>query len=283
MKIMREIDVNIITENIAKLCIDSNIYLNNDIKNALIKAKSKEDNELAKNILDILIKNSVVAEKELKPICQDTGMAIIYMDIGMDVHFVGGNLTNAINDGVALGYTKGYLRKSVVNNPIDRENTNDNTPAIIHYNIVDGDKVKIIVAPKGFGSENMSRITMLPPSSGIEGVKKFVYETIKLAGSNACPPMIIGIGLGGSIEKCADIAKRALLREVGTKNDNPILEELEREILEEINNMNIGPSGFGGKTTALCVNINMYATHIASFPVCVCTGCHSIRHRSITI
>ncbi|WPC39033.1 fumarate hydratase [Brachyspira hyodysenteriae] len=280
---MREIDVNLITETVAQLCIDANIYLNDDIKNALIENAKKEENKIAKNILNVLVENADIASKELKPICQDTGMAIIYMDIGMDVHFTGGNLTDAINKGVALGYTKGYLRKSVLNDPIDRKNTNDNTPAIIHYNIVDGDKVKITAAPKGFGSENMSKIKMLPPSAGIEGVKEFVYETIKTAASNACPPMIIGIGLGGSMEKCADIAKRALLREVGTKNEDIRLQKLEEELLENINKMNIGPSGFGGRTTALAVHINMYAAHITSLPVCVCTGCHVTRHKEIIL
>lgn len=280
---MRNLDVNIITENIAELCIDANIYINEDIKNALIENEKKEENESAKNILNILIENAEISSKELKPICQDTGMAIIYMDIGMDVHFTGGNLTDAVNRGVALGYTRGYLRKSVLNDPIDRKNTNDNTPAIIHYNIVDGDKVKITAAPKGFGSENMSRIKMLPPSAGIDGVKDFVYETVKLAGANACPPMIIGIGLGGSMEKCADIAKRALLREIGSKNEDVRLQVLEKELLENINKMNIGPSGFGGKTTALAVHINMFAAHITSLPVCVCTGCHVTRHKEIIL
>lgn len=280
---MREIDVNIITEAVADLCIKANIYLNEDIKEALIKSEKKEKKEIAKNILNVIIENADIASKESKPICQDTGMAIIYMDIGIDVHFTGGNLTDAINRGVALGYNRGYLRKSVVNDPIERKNTNDNTPAIIHYNIVDGDKVKITAAPKGFGSENMSRIKMLPPSAGIEGVKEFVYETIKLAASNACPPMIIGIGLGGSMEKCADIAKRALIRKIGTQNEDVRLQVLEKELLENINKMDIGPSGFGGKTTALAVHINMFAAHITSLPVCVCTGCHVTRHKEIIL
>lgn len=275
---MRDIDVNVITEIISKLCVEANVYLNEDIKKAFIENEKKEENPLAKNILNILIENSEISKNNQKPICQDTGMTIVYMDIGTDVHFTGGDITDAINKGVALGYTNGYLRKSVINDPIERKNTNDNTPAIIHYNLVQGDKVRIIVAPKGFGSENMSRLKMLPPSAGIDGVKEFVYETVKLAGANACPPMIIGIGLGGTMEKCADIAKRALLREIGSKNPDTRLNALEAELLEEINKMNIGPSGFGGKTTALCVHINMYATHIAALPVCVCTGCHVTRH-----
>lgn len=275
---MRDLHVDAITDVISKLCIEANINLNKDIKNAFIENEKKEENALAKNILNILIENSEIASENAKPICQDTGMAIVYMDIGMDVHFTGGNLTDAINKGVALGYTSGYLRKSVINDPIERKNTNDNTPAIIHYNMVEGDKVKIVVAPKGFGSENMSRLKMFPPSAGIEGVKEFVYETVKMAGANACPPMIIGIGLGGAMEKCADIAKRALLREIGSSNPDPRLDKLEKELLENINKINIGPSGFGGKTTALCVHINMYATHIAALPVCVCTGCHVTRH-----
>ena len=275
---MRDLHVDAITDVISKLCIEANINLNKDIKNAFIENEKKEENALAKNILNILIENSEIASENAKPICQDTGMAIVYMDIGMDIHFTGGNLTDAINKGVALGYTSGYLRKSVINDPIERKNTNDNTPAIIHYNMVEGDKVKIVVAPKGFGSENMSRLKMFPPSAGIEGVKEFVYETVKMAGANACPPMIIGIGLGGTMEKCADIAKRALLREIGSSNPDPRLDKLEKELLENINKINIGPSGFGGKTTALCVHINMYATHIAALPVCVCTGCHVTRH-----
>ncbi len=275
---MRDLHVDAITDVISKLCIEANINLNKDIKNAFIENEKKEENALAKNILNILIENSEIASENAKPICQDTGMAIVYMDIGMDIHFTGGNLTDAINKGVALGYTSGYLRKSVINDPIERKNTNDNTPAIIHYNMVEGDKVKIVVAPKGFGSENMSRLKMFPPSAGIEGVKEFVYETVKMAGANACPPMIIGIGLGGAMEKCADIAKRALLREIGSSNPDPRLDKLEKELLENINKINIGPSGFGGKTTALCVHINMYATHIAALPVCVCTGCHVTRH-----
>ena len=275
---MRDLHVDAITDVISKLCIEANINLNKDIKNAFIENEKKEENALAKNILNILIENSEIASENAKPICQDTGMAIVYMDIGMDVHFTGGNLTDAINKGVALGYTSGYLRKSVINDPIERKNTNDNTPAIIHYNMVEGDKVKIVVAPKGFGSENMSRLKMFPPSAGIEGVKEFVYETVKMAGANACPPMIIGIGLGGTMEKCADIAKRALLREIGSSNPDPRLDKLEKELLENINKINIGPSGFGGKTTALCVHINMYATHISALPVCVCTGCHVTRH-----
>lgn len=280
---MREIDIDVIVKNIAKLCIDANVYLNNDIKEAFIENAKKEDNVLAKDILNILIENSNIAKDNLQPICQDTGMAIVYMDIGQDVHIKGGSLTEAINKGVSLGYKEGYLRKSVVGDPLERINTNDNTPAIIHYNIVDGDKIKITVSPKGFGSENMSRLKMLTPSAGIEGIKDFVFETVKLAGANACPPMIIGIGIGGTMEKVADIAKRVLLRPIGSKNKDERLNKLENELLEEINKMNIGPAGFGGKTTALAVHINVFATHIAALPVCVCTGCHVTRHAEVVI
>lgn len=275
---MREINVENIIQTVAKLCIESNIYLNDDIKKSFISSLDKEDNELARDILNILVENAEIAKNNVQPICQDTGMTIVYIDIGQDVHITGGDITDSINRGVAIGYEKGYLRKSVVNDPLERKNTKNNTPAIIHYNITKGDKIKITVSPKGFGSENMSRLKMLTPSVGIEGIKDFVFETIRLAGANACPPMIIGIGIGGTMEKAADIAKRALLRKIGSKNSDSRLEKLERELLEEINDMNIGPAGFGGHTTALAVHVNLFATHIAALPVCVCTGCHVTRH-----
>lgn len=280
---MREIKTEEIIKNIAALCIDANVYLSEDIKNAFKKRAETEENKLAKDILNILIENADIAKKNKQPICQDTGMTIVYIDIGMDVHITGGDLTEAINKGVELGYETGYLRKSVVGDPLKRINTKNNTPAVIHYNIVQGDKIHITVCPKGFGSENMSRLIMLTPSAGIDGIKKFVIETVKLAGSNACPPLIIGIGIGGNMEVAADIAKRALLREVGSKNKDSYLNKIEEELLEEINKLNIGPSGFGGATTAIAVHIETFATHIAGLPLCVNTGCNVTRHAEVTI
>lgn len=280
---MREVNIDSIVNVVAKLCIDSNIYIDKNIKQALIDGVEKEEADLPKNILNLLIKNSEVAVSTMKPICQDTGMAIVYVDLGQDVHVTGGDLTDAINNGVALGYQKGYLRKSVVANPLTRINTNDNTPAIIHYNIVKGDKIDITVAPKGFGSENMSRLKMLMPSEGVKGIKDFTIETVKLAGSNACPPLIIGIGIGGTMEKVALLAKKALLRPLGSPNEDKMLNDLEQELFEDINKLNIGPAGFGGKNTALAVHIETFATHIAGLPVCVNTGCHVTRHAHATI
>lgn len=280
---MREINTELITEHVAKLCIESNIYINKDIENSIIKARDNEEKPLARDILSMLIENSKIARENKQPICQDTGMTIVFVDIGQDVHIVGGSLTEAINNGVALGYKEGYLRKSVVDDPLIRKNTNDNTPAIIHYNIVDGDKIKIVVSPKGFGSENMSRLTMLTPSAGYEGVKNFVIETVKMAGSNPCPPIIVGVGIGGTMEKVALIAKKAMLREVGSKNKNEYYQKFESELLTEINKLNIGPAGFGGVTTALAVNIETFATHIAGLPVCVAIGCHVTRHSEVIL
>lgn len=275
---MRIIDVSIVTESVAKLCINSNYYISPDIKKAFIESEKKETNPLGKDILNILIENSEIAASEKIPICQDTGMAVVFIKIGQDVHFTGGNLNDAINKGVAKGYEDGFLRKSVVKDPIDRINTKDNTPAVIHTEIVDGDKVEITVSPKGFGSENMSRLIMLNPSDGIEGIKKFVIETVVKAGPNPCPPIIVGVGIGGTMEKCAIMSKKSLLREVGTKNENKYWNEIEEELLEKINDLNIGPSGLGGKTTALAVHINTFATHIAGLPVAVNIGCHVTRH-----
>jgi len=280
---MREIHTSVITDTVAKLCINANIYLNNDIKEALVKSIDNETADLPKNILNILVENAGVAHDTKSPICQDTGMTIVYLNIGQDVHIVGGNLTDAVNAGVALGYEKGYLRKSVVGNPLTRINTKDNTPAIIHYDIVEGSNIDITVSPKGFGSENMSRLKMLLPSAGLEGIKEFAVETVKLAGSNACPPLIVGIGIGGTMDKCATLAKKALLREVGTSNPDPMLNDIEQDLLKEFNSLNIGPAGFGGKTTALAVHIEVFATHIAGLPVCVNTGCHVTRHASATV
>ncbi|CDF59428.1 fumarate hydratase [Thermobrachium celere] len=280
---MREIHVSKITETVKQLCMDANYYLGEDIKNKFYEFKEKETSKLGKEILDILIKNSEIAENEKMPMCQDTGMAVVFMEIGQDVHIVGGNLEDAINEGVRQGYIEGYLRKSVVKDPLDRVNTKDNTPAIIHYSIVPGDKIKITVAPKGFGSENMSRLKMLKPADGVEGVKKFVLETVKEAGPNPCPPIVVGVGIGGTFEKAAFLAKKALLRSVDEENKNPYYAQLEKELLEEINKLGIGPQGFGGLTTCLGVNIEVYATHIAGLPVAVNINCHATRHKEAVI
>ncbi|MFV0440305.1 MAG: fumarate hydratase [Lachnospirales bacterium] len=279
---MRDIDVSIITEHVEKMCIDSNYYIGKDIEKSFNNALEIEENPLSKELFEILLENSKIATEESLPICQDTGMAIIFIEIGQDVHFVG-NLENAINQGVRQGYEKGYLRKSVVKDPVNRVNTKDNTPAIIHYKIVEGDKVKITVSPKGFGSENMSRTKMLKPSESIEGVKDFVIETVKIAGPNACPPMIVGVGVGGNFEKSAIMAKEALLRDVGSKNHDEVWGDVEVELLERVNNLEIGIGGFGGKTTALAVHINSYPTHIAGLPVAVNIGCHVTRHNQVVI
>ncbi|SKA90315.1 fumarase, class I alpha subunit [Caloramator quimbayensis] len=275
---MKEIHVSKIVETVKKLCIDANYYLNDDIKDSLFKAKEKETFSLAQNILDIILENADIAKNENMPMCQDTGMAVVFLEIGQDVHITGGSLEDAVNEGVREGYSEGYLRKSVVGDPIERINTKDNTPAIIHYSIVPGDKLKITVAPKGFGSENMSQLKMLKPADGIEGVKDFVLKAVKEAGPNPCPPIVVGIGIGGTFEKAAFLAKKALLRPVNVKNSNPYYAKLEEELLEKINSLGIGPQGFGGRTTALSVNIETYATHIAGLPVAVNINCHATRH-----
>ena len=275
---IRSIDTSIITENIKEMCVEANHYLSKDMDQALKKAVDTEKSELGKKILNQLQENLMIADKETIPICQDTGMAIIFMEIGQDVHFEGGNLEDAINEGVRLGYTEGYLRKSVVKDPILRENTKDNTPAIIHYSIVPGDKVKITFAPKGFGSENMSRVFMLKPADGIEGVKNAILTAVADAGPNACPPMVVGVGVGGDFEKAAIMAKQALTRNVDEHSDIPYVCELEKEMLQKINCMGIGPGGLGGTTTALAVNINTYPTHIAGLPVAINICCHVNRH-----
>ncbi|ABN54285.1 MAG TPA: fumarate hydratase [Hungateiclostridium thermocellum] len=280
---MRTIHVDSITEAVEKLCMDSNYYLNDDIINGLEKGLEKEESDNGKEILSKIIENAQIAREKAVAICQDTGMAVVFMDIGQDVHITGGNLTDAINEGVRRGYEKGYLRKSVVNDPIERINTKDNTPAVIHYNIVDGDKIKITVAPKGFGSENMSALKMLTPSQGIEGVKNFIIETVEKAGPNPCPPIVVGVGIGGTMEKAAFLAKKALLRPIDKRNDIPYLKELEEEMLERINRLGIGPSGLGGRITALGVNIEVFPTHIAGLPVAVNINCHATRHAEIII
>lgn len=276
---MREIHVSEITKVVKELCIESNYYLSKDVKEALQKAKENETWELAENILDKIILNSNIAKNEDMPICQDTGMACVFMEIGQDVHIIGGLLEDAINEGVRQGYDEGFLRKSVVKDPLDRVNTNDNTPAIIYYDIVQGDKIKITVSPKGFGSENMSRIKMLKPSDGLKGVKDFIIETVMLAGPNPCPPIVIGVGIGGTFDKAAYLAKKALIRPLDKKNSKEFYSNLEEELLEAINKLGIGPQGFGGKTTALGVNIETYPTHIAGLPVAVNINCHVTRHK----
>ena len=276
---MREIHVSEITKVVKELCIESNYYLSKDVKEALQKAKENETWELAENILDKIILNSNIAKNEDMPICQDTGMACVFMEIGQDVHIIGGLLEDAINEGVRQGYAEGFLRKSVVKDPLDRVNTNDNTPAIIYYDIVQGDKIKITVSPKGFGSENMSRIKMLKPSDGLKGVKDFIIETVMLAGPNPCPPIVIGVGIGGTFDKAAYLAKKALIRPLDKRNSKEFYSNLEEELLEAINKLGIGPQGFGGKTTALGVNIETYPTHIAGLPVAVNINCHVTRHK----
>lgn len=280
---IRTIDTKVITENIKEMCIEANHYLSKDMDAALKNALDTEKSELGKKILNQLQENLVIADKETIPICQDTGMAIIFMEIGQDVHFEGNNIEDAINEGVRLGYTEGYLRKSVVKDPIIRENTKDNTPAIIHYSIVAGNKVKITFAPKGFGSENMSRVFMLKPADGIEGVKNAILTAVSDAGPNACPPMVVGVGIGGDFEKAAIMAKQALTRSVEEHSAIDYVCELEKEMLEKINNLGIGPGGLGGTTTALAVNINTYPTHIAGLPVAVNICCHVNRHVIRTI
>ena len=276
---MREIHISEIISTVRDLCIESNYYLSSDVREALCNAKENETWSLAENILDQIILNSNIAKEEDMPICQDTGMACVFVEVGQDVHIVGGLLQDAINEGVRRGYEEGFLRKSVVKDPINRVNTKDNTPAIIYYDIVQGDKIKITVAPKGFGSENMSRIKMLKPSDGLQGVKDFIIETVKLAGPNPCPPIVIGIGIGGTFDKAAYLAKKALIRPLNKRNDEKFYSDLEEELLENINKLGIGPQGFGGKTTALGLNIETYATHIAGLPVAVNINCHATRHK----
>lgn len=275
---MREIQVEEIIQNIKEMCIEANHFLTSDMDAALKDAVVTEKSQLGKQILNQLQDNLQIAGEDMIPICQDTGMAVVFVEIGQEVHFVGGSLEEAIHEGVRRGYVEGFLRKSVVKDPLIRENTKDNTPAIIHYSIVSGDKVKITVAPKGFGSENMSRVFMLKPADGIEGVKNAILTAVKDAGPNACPPMVVGVGVGGTFEKCALMAKQALTRPVKEHSDIPYVKEMEIELLERINKSGIGPGGLGGTTTALAVNINTYATHIAGLPVAVNICCHVNRH-----
>lgn len=275
---IRTIDVREISKNIKEMCIEANHYLSKDMDTAMKQAEQDEKSPLGKQILGQLQENLKIAADDMIPICQDTGMAVIFLEIGQDVHLEGGLLEEAVNEGVRQGYTEGFLRKSVVKDPLIRENTKDNTPAILHTKIVPGDKVKITVAPKGFGSENMSRIFMLKPADGIEGVKNAILTAVKDAGPNACPPMVVGVGIGGTFEKCALLAKQALTRPVNEHSDIPYVKEMEEEMLTKINHLGIGPGGLGGTTTALAVNINTYPTHIAGLPVAINICCHVNRH-----
>ena len=275
---IRTVQTEIITETIKKMCIEANYSLSSDMVKAMRKAEEKEESVLGKQILAQLQDNLEIAASDMIPICQDTGMAVVFLEVGQDVHFEGGSFEDAVNEGVRRGYTEGFLRKSVVGDPILRENTKDNTPALIHTRVVEGDRVKITVAPKGFGSENMSRVFMLKPAEGLEGVKNAILTAVKDAGPNACPPLVVGVGIGGTFEKCALMAKKALTREVGKHSDIPYVRKLEEEMLEKINCLGIGPGGLGGTVTALAVNVNTYPTHIAGLPVAVNICCHVNRH-----
>ena len=275
---IRTIKTEVVTKQVREMCIEANYYLSPDMNDALKKAAGEEKSGLGTKILNQLLDNLSIAADEMIPICQDTGMAVLFLEIGQDVHFEGMPIEDAVNEGVRRGYEEGFLRKSVVGDPLLRENTKDNTPAVIHYSIVPGEKVKITMAPKGFGSENMSRIFMLKPADGIEGVKQSVLTAVRDAGPNACPPMVIGVGIGGTFEKCAVLAKKALTRPVGVSSDIPYIRDLEQELLAKINGLGIGPGGLGGTTTALAVSINTYPTHIAGLPVAVNICCHVNRH-----
>jgi len=277
---MRELHVDEIIRTVRQMCIDANCNLNSDVEAALIQGLAHEEHPIAKSMLTDILRNAEIARNKQMPICQDTGMAVFFLELGQDLHIVGGSLYDAINEGVRQGYGDGYLRKSVVADPVRRGNTGDNTPAIIHTQITDGEQLRITLAPKGFGSENMSAIKMLKPSDGLEGIIQFVIDTVKNAGSNPCPPLVVGVGIGGTFEKCAELAKSALLRDVDSKNPDPYYAELEEHLLEKINKLDIGPQGFGGITTALGVNVETFPTHIAGMPCAVNINCHVTRHVS---
>ena len=279
---MRIINSNKITEEVKKLCIEGNIFLGEDVIKSFEENLNKEESQRGRDVLNILIENAKIAREKEIPLCQDTGMAVFFVDVGQEVMVEGDTLTDAINKGVSEGYTEGYLRKSVVS-PLTRINTQDNTPAIIHYDMVKGDKIEIKYAPKGFGSENMSKSKMLKPSDGIEGVKKFILDTVSEAGPNPCPPIVVGVGIGGTLDKCAQIAKKALFRNVGEHSEDEFIADLEKEMLVKINNLGIGPQGLGGNTTALAINIETFPTHIAGLPVVVNINCHAARHKSVII
>lgn len=280
---MREIDTGLITKEVKRLAMEANYFLPEDVVERLNKMKEGEDWELASSTLDKILDNAEIAKNEEVAMCQDTGVVVVFVEMGQDVHIVNGSLEDAINQGIREGYAEGYLRKSVVKDPLDRVNTKDNTPGVIHYNIVEGDKLSITVAPKGFGSENMSRIKMLKPAEGLQGVKDFILESVELAGPNPCPPTVVGVGIGGTFEKAAFLAKHSLMRDMDEYSDNPFYEALEKEMLEEINKLGIGPQGFGGKTTSFKVNIESYPTHIAGLPVAVNINCHAARHKQVIL
>ncbi|MCT4597312.1 MAG: fumarate hydratase [Vallitalea sp.] len=280
---MREILVDEIISNIKEMCIEANYFVSNDIISAIQESTIKEKSPIGKEILSQIQENASIAKEKKMPMCQDTGMAVVFCEIGQEVHVIGDNITNAINEGVRRGYKDGFLRKSVVKDPFNRENTNDNTPAIIHYDIVEGDKIKITVAPKGFGSENMSKITMLKPADGIDGAKQAIITAVEQAGGNACPPMVVGVGIGGTFEKAALLSKKALIRPINERSSSEYVKDMEEELLYKINKLGIGPGGLGGITTALAVNIETYPTHIAGLPVAVNISCHATRHVTRTI
>ncbi len=280
---IKEITAKRITETVARLCIESNRVLPNDVAAAVKRAADDEKNELAHSVMCDICKNIEIAREDDLPVCQDTGMAVVFLEVGQDVHIVGGSIYDAVNEGVKIGYEKGLLRKSIVGDPIKRINTGDNTPAVIHTSIVEGDKITVTVAPKGFGSENMSAVKMLTPSEGYDGVVNFVIETVKKAGGNPCPPMIVGVGIGGDFEQCAYLSKKALCRDISLPNSNEFYQKAEQELLSKINGLGIGPQGFGGKTTALAVNIETAPTHIAGLPVAVNIGCYVSRHKTEVI
>ncbi|OGC89709.1 MAG: fumarate hydratase [candidate division Zixibacteria bacterium RBG_16_53_22] len=280
---MRNVNVELITESVKKLCMDANYYLGEDVVEAIEHAVGKEESPLGREILKQILENAEIAKSEQMPLCQDTGLAAIFVELGQEVHIEGGRFEDAIQEGVRQGYAEGYLRKSIVEDPLRRKNTGDNTPAVISTRVVSGDKVKITILPKGGGSENMSAIRMLKPSDGEEGVKSFVVETVRKAGGNPCPPIIVGVGIGGSFDKCAYLAKKALLRQVGSAHPDPYYAEMEKELLERVNNTGVGPQGLGGRITALAVHIEAHPCHIASLPAAVNTQCHSARHKEIVI
>lgn len=281
---MREIDCKLITENIKKLCIEANYFLPEDVEKRICDCLEDEPYEIAKNTLKSIKDNYEISKNGVFPICQDTGMACVFIEIGQDVHIINGNIEDAINEGVRQGYEEGYLRKSIVNDAVfDRKNTNNNLPAIINYEIVPGENLKMIVAPKGFGSENMCKIKMLKPSDGVEGIKQFIIDTVEQAGPNACPPLVIGVGIGGNFEKVAGLSKRAMMRKIGTRNKDERYAKLEEDLLNEINKLGIGPAGYGGKTTILSINIENYPTHIAGMPVAVSICCHAARHKEVIL
>lgn len=280
---MREIKTELIVDTIEELCIEANCHLPEDVKCAIENCRKCEDGVLAKGILDDIVKNYEIADRENVPVCQDTGMACVFLEIGQDVHIAGGDLTEAVNEGVRRGYDKGYLRKSVVKDPVRRGNTGDNTPAMIYTEIVGGENIKITLAPKGFGSENMSAIRMFKPSAGIEGIKDFILETVENAGPNPCPPMVVGVGIGGTFDKCALLAKKALMRPLDTRHPDPYYADLEKEMLQKINALGIGPQGFGGRTTAIGLNIETMPTHIAGMPCAININCHVTRHKTKVI